>query len=327
MRIHPSMLLLALLLLGTAALAETDARSPDEIHSSLVGSQASCKDCHRTYYEEWKKSQHAEAWNSPLYQTAIKTRKRKESCYACHVPDSVIEQAPKKPKARADDFHSGITCESCHRVGDKIGGPFGAKTQAHESVKHDFFGGKDSGLCLACHDTNVGPVRALGKSFAATKKAKQGKTCQHCHMPKRERTIANDPETGKPTGEKRKARSHLILGPSDPEFLAKAFGLGVSGPKDGVAILQLQNRAGHRIPSLKLRNFQVKFAVLAEDGKELWSKERLLEGGRRNFLEAESSLDQEVPLPEGWMTMQVTVHHILDGKDLGQVFQGQKKRE
>ncbi len=293
----------------------------------IAGTRASCKDCHKVYFDEWKQSLHARSWTDPIYQAAIKRRKRKESCYSCHVPDSVVARAPKKPKARSGDFHSGITCESCHRVGDKIGGPFGAKTTAHESVQHEYYGGKSSTLCLSCHNTNVGPVRALGKSFAATKKAKSGRTCQHCHMPDLERPIANDPQTGKPEGKERKARSHLILGPSDPKFVAKAFALRVEGPKDGKATLFLENKAGHRIPSLKIRQFQVRFTVTAEDGRELWSKSRLLEGGRRNFLEAESSLDQEVSLPEGWKTMRVTVNHLLDGKDLGPVFQAKKERE
>ena len=323
--IQSTTLLLLPLLLSAISLS---GREGEAIRADAgLPSKASCKDCHKSYFDEWKQSVHSKSWTDPVYQAALKRRKRKESCYSCHVPDSVLARAPKKPVARSGEFHAGITCVSCHKIGDKIAGPFGAKTEAHESIQHEYFGGKDSGLCLTCHDKNVGPVRALGKSFLATKKAKAGKTCQHCHMPKMKRSIANDPKTGEAEGPVRKARSHALQGPSNPKFLAKAFNLRVEGPREGKATMSLENKAGHRIPALKLRNFQVKFFVLGEDGKELWSKSRLLEGGRRNFLEAESSLDQEVDLPAEWKTMQVTVHHLLNGKDLGQIYQAEKKRE
>ncbi|MEZ5989106.1 MAG: multiheme c-type cytochrome [Planctomycetota bacterium] len=279
-----------------------------------------CGKCHRDQLEEWRTTLHAMAWKDEVYQAAIKTRRRPQSCHSCHVPATVIDRVPDKPLAREDGLEHGIDCRSCHVLDGKVHGPFGAETDAHESVKSPLYGGKDVGLCLSCHDRNVGPVRALGESFERGKARKEGKTCMHCHMPEVERVVAVDPDTGKATGAKRKGRKHTLNGPSDKAFLAKAFEFEVA-EADGKTVLKLWNRAGHRIPALIQRTFSVEFSSEDAKGGKLWSKSQEVLGGRDGFLDVDAAVEMPAEAPKGHARWTVKVMHFFGERD-AQEFRG-----
>ena len=322
----PVFLIAAPLALLLSALPGLEAPSPSQLQDDEA-EIGDCQSCHVEIYKEWEIGKHAKSWTDPIYQSQIRRRRRPKQCHSCHIPESIVATAPARPKVRTNDKNDGVHCRTCHVSEGKVYGPFGAKTQAHASVKSDLYATSRVDLCVSCHATQVGPVMPVARDFLEAGLDKKGKTCMGCHMPEVERVIANDPKTGKPTGPKRKGRRHTLLGPSDKNFLATAFDFEIKKSDDSVK-LSLLNRAGHRIPGLRLRSFAVKFEILDKDGKSLWSKEETIDASRNNTLRLGESRDVETAIPKGAQTYTVEVHHLFGPrrsiKDLGVCFKASK---
>ncbi|MFQ5503849.1 MAG: cytochrome c3 family protein [Planctomycetota bacterium] len=285
----------------------------------LDESTASCATCHREIHREWKAGAHAGAWLNPIYRNWIKTKKRPKSCHSCHIPAGVLASAPRKPKARAEDLDEGVRCATCHVLDGKVQGPFGAETDAHPSQKSELFGPTSIDLCLSCHNRPPSPNLPLGRDFTGAKLRAKGKSCKGCHMPETERHMAIDPATGKPVGPKRKGRSHRPLGPSDPEFLVKAFSFSVLAPRgtDGASTtLVLANKAGHRIPGIKIRSFLARFDALDEGGRTLWSKEERIDA--KNPILVLEKRSVSVDAPEGTVSFRLRIRHLFKETKTGE---------
>ena len=283
-------------------------------------SAAACGKCHTEIHKEWDGRAHQRAWDDPIYQAKLKTKKRPKSCHACHIPDRVLgKRLGRKPATRKDEksWHEGITCVSCHELDGKIHGPYGAKTAAHESVKDEAFSKAGSiKLCSSCHRTKIDVVYPVAKDFEEAGFADEGGSCVGCHMPKVERHLAVDPETGKPTGEKRKGRSHATLGPNDAEFCGKAFAI-TAQKKDAKLVVTVANEAGHRVPGLRIRDFHFKAVqkdasgkVLGEDTFEIGGEEPLKAAAQREFPFA---------LKDGATQVEVIVDHHFQEKKVAEV--------
>jgi nitrate/TMAO reductase-like tetraheme cytochrome c subunit len=312
------------LLLFTALLASfsgpsTNSDGPPQDKPIPLNKPKACAECHPKQYEEWKGTLHAKSWVDEAYQRALKHKRRPQSCYACHIPGPFLERLPKRPRARKELKDAGISCSSCHEGEGKIHGPLGIRNEAHPSVKSAVFAKGSSDLCITCHKTKVGPVLPLAKDFLASPLPKKGKTCMSCHMGKVERSNAIDPKTGKEVGPKRKGRSHSIQGPTNPKFLAHAFRLEADFGKEKTSI-QVQNRAGHRIPGLLMRAFQVEITAFDSQGKTLWSKKALISG--KASLAYGKALSFEAPKAA---SVQAKVAHLFSAgrgiKNLGIVYE------
>ena len=278
-------------------------------------SAKSCGMCHKAIFNEWDGAKHSQAWNDKVYQAAIKKKKRKKTCYSCHIPDRVLARVGRKPKTRPISkeklYHEGVTCVSCHEKDGAIPGPYGAKTDAHKSVKDPLFtDANSSSLCLSCHKTKIDVVLPVGKDFEKAGLAAKGKSCAGCHMPEVTRHLAVSLTTGKPIGEKRKGRSHKLLGPDDAEFCATAFKLSAA-KKDGRLVLTIMNEAGHRVPGLRTREFH--FLVVQKDkaGKKLLDKK--INVNSENGLMVEESREFPLELAAGVASVEVAIeHHFMD---------------
>jgi nitrate/TMAO reductase-like tetraheme cytochrome c subunit len=282
------------------------ARNPD--------SAESCGLCHTEYYKEWKETLHAKAWTDPTYQKALLEKKNPQYCYKCHIPESVLDRVGRQPKQRdeKDMVHEGISCVHCHKHQDSIHGPFGEKTDAHPTTKNVLFTPDGAiALCKGCHDTNIGPVIKLAETFEESGLRKQGKSCVGCHMPEVERALAVQIATGKPAGPVRKGRSHLLLGPSDPKFLATAFTWSVA-KKDGGYQFTIGNAAGHIVPALTLRSFQFKMALLGADGKEL--KSGAMTFTTENYLNPTEQREVARLEAADATSAAVTLTHLMEGQ-------------
>jgi hypothetical protein len=281
-------------------------------------SAATCGKCHTEIYAEWKDRDHAVAWTDPIYQAALTDKKRPELCYPCHIPTAVLDKLGGKPGTRDHLREEGVTCVSCHKREQAMHGPFGAKTDAHPSEKDPAFTEQGSvALCASCHGTKIGPVLPLAKDFAEAKLAEQGKSCVGCHMAEVERHHAVSMVTGQPTGEKRKGRSHDILGPDDAEFCAKAFKLGArTDGKD--LVLVVENEAGHRVPGLLLRKFVLVARCLDGGRKELGAAERFELTGENELKVAEKREFRFAARP-GVDLLEVEIEHWFEDKKRGTV--------
>jgi len=303
-----------------------DRPAPGPASTQGLGSDpAACGKCHVENYKEWKQTQHAVAWTDEIYQHYAQAKRRPSRCYRCHVPENVLENWDSKATTREDEstFVHGVHCATCHVKGDAVHGPYGNKTDAHKSVKDELFAEVSTSVCLKCHSTSITPVIPLGRDYEKTGLlTKEKKTCVTCHMKLVKRAPSVDPETGKPVGEKRKMRSHHILGPNDKRFIAQAFDFAAV-PKGDKVSLEFSHKAGHRVPGLKIRKFQVFFEALDDSGKVLWSKTEEID--HRHPLEYGQKLTVEVAKPDGTKRFQVRVHHWFaarkdEWKDLGQVY-------
>lgn len=316
---HRSLLLLAFLPPLALASLEPARPVPHAPPEDLTPAKK-CGECHVAIYKEWQKSKHSQAWTNEVYQAQLKKKKEAHpnkadqvACYDCHIPQSVLKRLGKKPRRRKNEkqFHEGITCVSCHELDGKIHGPYGSKTDAHPVEKNPVFTPQNVyGLCASCHDRNIGPVLAVGRDFKKARLEAQGKSCIGCHMQEVERHIAVN-ALGNPTGEKRKGRSHHILGPGDPEFLASAFKL--SARKNGKDVeVVVANEAGHKVPALELRRFRFHVRQLNASGEELGNGK--FELHTENLLQVLEKRYFPFALKEGVRKVEVRGEHVFEGK-------------
>lgn len=256
---------------SAASLADAACAAQD----SLDLKSASCGKCHKTIYEQWLGSRHAAAWTNQPFKDWMSKKKKPQSCHKCHIPQSVIDIAPKQPKPRTDRLEEGVGCASCHVSGNKVHGPTGKECDAHTNVKSELFGAANVSLCQSCHRVAPKPVISLGKDFERAKLLEKGKNCRECHMPEFEGHSSFDPETGEAIGEKRKMRSHSFLGASHREMTAKAFKLAVKKTDEGFA-MSISNECGHRLPGLTLRKYELRFALVDAKGEEVTGKDHTI---------------------------------------------------
>ena len=310
--------LLPLLGLVATPTARTDPAGSTPRQQNPADQAASCGRCHTDIYGEWKGRSHANAWVDKIYQAQLEKKTRKKNCLPCHIPQSALDRLGKKPKTRNVHKDEGVTCVTCHQSGGVIHGPFGAATPAHPTKKHDAFTLTGSNkLCAGCHRTSIADVLGVARDHAKVFPAQVKQSCVECHMPEVERALAIDPQTKKPSGPVRKGRSHIVLGPGDADFCGTAFGLSAKRA-DGQTILVIENKAGHRVPGLKLRVFEVHVAlqdaaggVVAEHKIELTGKDPLgIDPLQREF---------PFPLPAGATAIQVRIDHLLMGEKLATV--------
>jgi hypothetical protein len=166
---------------------------------------ASCKPCHIDITEQWEKSAHARADRSKnalfgrMYFYSLKQTRGKTmiACGPCHEAPAFVNQDFQNQLQVSSE---GVNCVFCHM----IDGPADAgtpavsldvdhysgsirnpvSTSAHKSKYSAFL--TESAYCGACHQYQNQHGVSIAETFAewkASKYAKQGVTCQDCHMP------------------------------------------------------------------------------------------------------------------------------------------------
>jgi hypothetical protein len=277
-----------------------------------------CVECHAAVAEEWRHSAHATSWQDEHYQKELRKVRRKGRCWGCHVPNPVIPAGlPEIPEAREDDRHLGVDCRACHMDadGETILGPAGHETDAHPTRSSEHFSTKgDSALCITCHATTIGPVIGVAEDFVETEQAALDLSCIGCHMPALRGPWAEDPE-GQTKYPVRERRSHRLMTPRDPEFLASAFRLTASREGEQ-AVLSIENQAGHRVPGLTRRKLTFVVRALDAEGDMLAEKEHMLD--HRRYLPVDETL--RLVLEAGGTTLEVEGLHEVDGMRRPQVF-------
>ncbi len=278
-----------------------------------------CGLCHTEFLAEWQGRAHARAWTDEVYQEALKGTPKPEACHGCHIPGDVHARLGRKPRPRTALLDEGVTCVSCHKSGGSIHGPFGTKTDAHPTAKNPAFTKSGSvHLCASCHGTKIGPVLPLARDYKAYRKkhGDDAKTCVECHMPEVERHLAVSIVTGEPVGKKVKTRMHKVLGPGDAEFCARAFAFSASA--DGAdLVLGITNRAGHRIPGLTLRRFDVTVTQLTAADKQL--SEHSISISHENGIDVVEAREFRFDLAKRAAKVRVAVDHVFRKKTMATI--------
>ncbi len=231
---------------------------PPDYYNETVAklSPESCGSCHIKQWEDWKTTRHAMAMGPGVWGGLIGAAPDfVESCSECHVPLSEQhEYLPASDGGYAENQQydaqlqsHGITCAACHLRGHQRFGPSFSETAAAASIFGEGHHGgavvsrayQDSAFCKPCHQFEEGEASLNGKLLENTYNewlqsphAKNGETCQSCHMP---------------------GRQHRFRGIHDPEIVRKAVKLSVQMKNQRERIeaeIQLTNEgAGHHLPT------------------------------------------------------------------------------
>lgn len=213
-----------------------------------------CAGCHAAQFNDWRTSFHARAMGpgimGQLVEMAPDARDEHQDCLRCHAP--LAEQAdslsaalsagaasPPANRGAQQPLHEyGLMCAGCHVRGHVRYGPprrDGSVPGTSDALPHGGWIGnvafEDSRFCAACHQFDEDGFALNGKLLENTyeewresRYAKEGKTCQTCHMPD---------------------RRHLWRGIHDPEMVRA----GVM-----VSATQATVEAGRVAASLMVRN-------------------------------------------------------------------------
>lgn len=195
-----------------------------------------CGVCHQQQLEDWKTSRHAIAMGPGVYGQLVEQKPATVlTCQKCHAPLS--EQAeflppgedeindPTETTGRNGEYvpnenydanlkSHGIVCAACHvRSHQRFGPPFSEHAAAASVFAEGHHGGavvasayQDSAFCKPCHQFEEDGFSINGKLLENTYNewlesphAKEGKTCQSCHMPDRRHRWRgiHDPESVK----------------------------------------------------------------------------------------------------------------------------------
>jgi len=230
-----------------------------------------CGDCHRAIYDGWKRSAHATAMESRLFQDALKRAEEdfgvqaRKNCLACHAPVAV--QTGDLGLVRKVSWE-GVTCDYCHSIQEvtTAGGNPKAKvefTLVKSGPSKDLFspahGTRFSPLhtsslaCIGCHEYSNAQGLSVLATYSEWKNSAYGRDgvgCQACHMFRVEGDVV-DPRI------KRSAtltlNLHEIPGGHSIQQLNKAIKADLSAAREGDrlrVVLTLTNRgAGHDVPT------------------------------------------------------------------------------
>jgi len=278
--------LIVLLLAGLgAAMGQTLPKPLPEDNSAAVNqaladeqypSAKVCGACHPTQYAQWSLSSHAYANLSPMFNrfeqkiNDLSSGTVKYFCVRCHasVGTALAERRDISWGKRSGAAKEGITCVTCHRVGEAYGKNNGARRITPGDINMPLFGPFDttgvlkaigdargfqiqvnpedpdkpgwlrihqqavqsdvivkSEFCITCHQVAVHPgikLETVWEEYRASPAAKQGITCQDCHMgnsPGKVSGYARGPAAlvnGKVVNPDRKLTDHSFSGPGYP---------------------------------------------------------------------------------------------------------------
>ncbi|MSR75153.1 MAG: hypothetical protein EXS14_06775 [Planctomycetes bacterium] len=264
-------LLLSACVLVTAALLLVGASSASPEGSVLESAQptereglarlvGTCTKCHEDVCKEWEGTLHAQSWTDPVFQAAIAELADKgESCAPCHAPQELMLQGMGKlPLPRKNDREVGVNCVTCHMKGNRYLGPY--DSTGHGGVDADD-GYRKADMCLSCHgQPQARAEHDQGTSYLAGTAAKEGRTCQSCHMPAVQRKLVTSPTIKeKYTIGEQACRVHAFSGARRGVVVRGAAELKANFKGDNVEVV-LTALTGHALPATEGRTVRLRIA-------------------------------------------------------------------
>lgn len=298
----PIPILAAALLLGLA-FAQAPKAGDDALGTRTYGDYSPPKlcgtSCHTDIYEQWTQAMMSQAythhWDEIEYfKLAVPHAGKdpvvagvKAGCNGCHAPIAFLagDVPPPRPE-KMSRANESVSCELCHTVtgfagdtphnynwisvpgSDKRGPREGKPTPEHEQVRSEFLGTAE--FCGTCHNEKD-PYGIWVKSTHLEWKdgpyAKQGVTCQDCHMtyaPAKTAAMGNSyPD----------ARQHLFHGAHDEGKLRGTIELRIHPdvreiePGDQVrfTVALFNQKTGHKFPTGSVEDRIVWMHVEARD--------------------------------------------------------------
>mgnify|MGYP000081000506 CR=1 FL=1 len=170
-----------------------------------------CGNCHSDQVRDWKASLHSRAIGPGVLGQLVDMNPSNgdehQDCLRCHAPlkeqaVSLVEALNRsRPDPRIRPAHEqGLTCAGCHvREHVRYGPPRRDGTSPTATDSGLPHGGwtaseafEDPRFCSTCHQFSGGDFKLNGKylentyeEWKASRHAREGRTCQSCHMPDR----------------------------------------------------------------------------------------------------------------------------------------------
>ena len=226
-----------------------------------------CASCHLGHFEEWSRSFHARSLTSEnflktfsqylesLGRQAPEDPQLSMACLTCHAPllknagQQVIRQVTAsilaKETKKLDGFEVG--CVACHLDGRRaFSGPISNPQENPFHASKFSTSYKEASFCADCHTwaSSTVPCSDVYSDWKKSRAAKQGTTCQVCHMAERSGIAA----AGAP---QREIHSHIFAGGRSAAMLQQAVGLSLKAGfrRDRLEITAtVRNLAPHRVP-------------------------------------------------------------------------------
>ena len=230
-------------------------------------SAAQCASCHKKHSDQWSRSFHARSLTSDdfvrtfsQYLDSIGEQARESpqssmACLSCHAPllkhagPEIVRQVASSVLARETEKLAGfeVGCIACHATADRIfAGPI-EKPQDNPFHLSKFSPSyREASVCADCHTWTAStiPCSNVYTDWKISRAAKQGATCQFCHM-------AESSGSAAAGGPQRKIHEHAFPGGRSAAMLQKAVTLGLKAgfQKDRLEVTAtIRNLTPHRVP-------------------------------------------------------------------------------
>lgn len=230
-----------------------------------------CGRCHRSIQEGWKKSAHASAMESRLFQDSLEMAERdfgadaRKVCLGCHAPIAVL--LGDLVLSRKTSWE-GVTCDYCHSIrevqengpnpkakvefSDLKSGP--SKDSVSPAHRTAYSAVHTSALaCAVCHQytNSLGfPVVTTYSEWKESVSGQAEQECQRCHMYLVKGSVV-DPRVKREAAHE--VNLHEMPGSHSIEQLNRALKAQMSAARDGdrlVVTVKLTNEgAGHYLPT------------------------------------------------------------------------------
>jgi Cytochrome c554 and c-prime len=255
---------------------------PPSAFSAVEGSLGpdACAQCHAEQYREWNTSLHSQAIGPGLlWQLQVMGQKGANGCLRCHAPLaeqkalmaleygwSAVPKTPPPAYVPAKLHRQGLVCAACHvRQHERFGPPPRTAPVSGDSQRRPHNGFtpdaafQDSRFCATCHQHPDDWTRLNGKlrlntyeEWRNSRFAKEGKSCQSCHMPDRQ---------------------HLWRGIHDKDMVRQAITISLSVERQGNNKARAQamianTGAGHNFPTYLVPKVYATLHLLQQDGSE-----------------------------------------------------------
>jgi hypothetical protein len=250
-----------------------------------------CGDCHRDIQAGWKRSAHAAAMESRLFQDALKLAESdfgvsaRKTCLGCHSPIGVALGDLSLVKKVSWE---GVTCDYCHSIREvtmkgpnpfarvefsrlKSGPSKDAVSSAHDTVYSPVH--TSALACISCHEYTNSQGLAVLTTYTEWKESHYGKEsagCQSCHMA---RVQGNAVDPSVKSGGNLQLNLHEIPGSHSVTQLNKAVRAQMNTTHQGgelkVSISVVNQGAGHNVPTgSPLRQLILELTASSSNGKQ-----------------------------------------------------------
>ncbi len=199
---------------------------PEAAHRANEG----CTTCHEAIAQEWRASNHAEAFRHGTFQLAY-IMEPLPFCAACHAP----EADPARPLPPASDL--GVACVTCHPGGRRwrLAGSAAAPATPRERA---------NAACASCHefpfpgDGAGAPPRLMQKTVSEHAASSARDTpCVGCHM-----RAVEEPGGGRHV-------DHRFLASRGADLVRRASRVEVRREGDAAVFTFTRASAGHALPT------------------------------------------------------------------------------